>query len=330
MLAVVVREAISQIAAPDMAQRIERAALERYAGSSLPADPVAFKEFVEGPLMETIVDYLGDDVAEAIARDLAPMLAHVTASAAVASAPVASEPPVARELPVASELALESEPVRPSEPALASEQPTGSHPPDDRVLPTNRKAVLALDDGEFEGLNLDALQLDGLELDWAETADSESVIATRSADGADSTRELAENTITEPPEDSAKPSTGRGSVLVADDDPQMLRATARALRDEGFEVVTAADGYAALEICQSTAPDVVIADLHMPAISGRQLIQTLERTMGRDAPPVIIVTGNVFAPTNIQGAAEVMRKPLNIEDLTTAVELAAWDHAAGI
>ena len=233
MLACVVREAIGQIAAPDVADRIERAALQRAGMESLPADPVALARFVDHDLYDTIADYIGEDVAEAVKRDLEPILANAEGSS-----------------------------------------------------------------GTFNRSSL---------------------------------RPARHDTDPDPPRGSEeRATTVKSRVLLADDDPLVLESTARVLREQGFDVVVAKDGYAALELCQSMGPDVVVADLHMPAISGRQLITTLERTMGRDAPPVIIMTGNVFAPNNIAGAAEVLRKPLDIEELTTAIELAAWDHAAGI
>ena len=302
MLAVVVREAVGQIAAPEMTERIERAALLRAGHEELPGDPHALIEFVQGPLYATIMDYLGEDVAEAVKMDLHPILM---------SAQVAPRTPPPPETEDAA-AAVNTEPPD-DEPGSADDFSTLEFELEgvDLELEDNAPEV------EAKPPNVTGIQpkatpgepaLDGIELDFG-----------------------AEPLATEAEEPATKDRGGvKSRVLVADDDASVLQATARSLRGEGFEVITAGDGYAALELCQSMTPAVVVADLHMPAISGRQLIQTLERTMGRDAPPVIIVTGNVFAPNNIQGAAEVMRKPIQIDELTTAIELAVWDHAAGI
>jgi CheY-like chemotaxis protein len=228
MLARLVREAIGQFAAPEVADRIERSALQRSGLSELPEDPLGVVRFVDDELVETLTDYLGEDAADAVRDELAPILESAKTSSGV----------------------------------------------------------------------LDAARMR----------------ARSAAEGA--------------PEDSSTQPASR--VLVADDDAHVLDETSSALELEGYEVVTATDGHAALELCQSMAPDVVVADLHLRGVSGRRLIATLERTMEIEAPPVIIITANVFAPSNIAGAAEVLRKPLDIDELTTAIELAAWDHAAGI
>lgn len=238
MLAYVVREAISTIAAPEVAERIERAALLRAGYASLPTDALTLARFVDDALYDTIADYLGDDVADAVKLDLEPIIANAEASSGV-------------------------------------------------------------------------LEMDG------------------PRDGA-SLMSVRKESTAPPPDSTQRKIEGSRRVLIADDDADVLDAMARTLRAEGVHVVTATDGYAALELCQSMRPDVVIADLHMPAISGRQLVHTLRRTMGRDAPPVIIVTGNVFAPNNVEGAVEVLRKPLDVAELVAAIELAAWDHVAGI
>ncbi len=320
MLAFVVREAIGRIAAPEVAERIEAAALLRGGHREIPSQPAELASFVDHALYETIEDYLGEDVAEAVKADLEPIIAQAEASSGVRKAPPRSEQPprdvrshAMRSAPPRAGLPWEDEPAPPPEESAARSAPAPFAP---------------FDDGERR---VDEDETPSLELAW-DVDHSEFELETDppipSTGTAADRRPPKSELSTAPPQDEA--AGGGRRILIADDDANVLDAMGRALRSEGFDVITASDGYAALELCQSMRPDVVVADLHMPAISGRQLVGTLQRTMGSEAPPVIIVTGNVFAPNNVEGCAEVLRKPVDLDELTTAIELAAWDHDAGI
>lgn len=77
-------------------------------------------------------------------------------------------------------------------------------------------------------------------------------------------------------------------LLVIDDDPNSLFGTSQLLTDEGFDVVSAQDGTAALKILREGPVDLVLTDERMPGLTGMEIlerIQTLE-----DRPPVILMT----------------------------------------
>ena len=65
------------------------------------------------------------------------------------------------------------------------------------------------------------------------------------------------------------------TVLIVEDDPDVLATLGDALSSEGYRVRLATDGIAALEELQREPPDIVIADVHMPRLDGRQLVQRL-------------------------------------------------------
>jgi len=77
-------------------------------------------------------------------------------------------------------------------------------------------------------------------------------------------------------------------ILIADDDPQMLRALRITLGARGYEVVTAADGRAALDAAIESHPDVVVLDLGMPGLTG---IEVIEAIRGWSQVPVLVVSG---------------------------------------
>jgi DNA-binding response OmpR family regulator len=77
-------------------------------------------------------------------------------------------------------------------------------------------------------------------------------------------------------------------ILIADDDAELLDVTAYALRREGFNVVTAADGAQALHRWEGDRPDVVVLDIGMPHPNGLEVCQRIRAT---SETPVILLTG---------------------------------------
>ena len=62
-------------------------------------------------------------------------------------------------------------------------------------------------------------------------------------------------------------------ILVVDDDRVMLKFVTKLLTREGHEVLTAEDGFAALNLLSTFRPDIIFFDLIMPKIDGNKLIQ---------------------------------------------------------
>src|SRR5688572_23094971 len=85
--------------------------------------------------------------------------------------------------------------------------------------------------------------------------------------------------------------SGSGLVLLVDDDPRVLAVTDLLLRHLGFEVITAADGRAALREFELHANEVriVVLDVTMPDLSGDQVLESLRRI--RPDVPVLLSSG---------------------------------------
>ncbi|MDF2919714.1 MAG: DNA-binding response regulator, partial [Microbacterium sp.] len=77
-------------------------------------------------------------------------------------------------------------------------------------------------------------------------------------------------------------------ILIADDDPQLVRALRITLGAHGYDVVAAADGAAAITLAAQAHPDIVLLDLGMPHLDGVQVIQALR---GWTSVPIIVVSG---------------------------------------
>ena len=71
----------------------------------------------------------------------------------------------------------------------------------------------------------------------------------------------------------ATPVESRGRILVVDDEANARTALAELLRDDGYVVETAADGFKALPKLEDFAPDVLLTDLKMPGMSGIELMR---------------------------------------------------------
>src|SRR5438093_6087569 len=82
------------------------------------------------------------------------------------------------------------------------------------------------------------------------------------------------------------PLTPRGRILVVDDEVNARTALAELLRDEGYAVETAADGFKALPKLDDFAPDLVLTDLKMPGLDGLELMR---KARERDPERAVVV-----------------------------------------
>jgi serine/threonine-protein kinase len=112
-------------------------------------------------------------------------------------------------------------------------------------------------------------------------------------------------------------------ILVADDDPLQRETVSDVLRDDGYEVVEAADGDEVLKLLGGSAvvPDVLLLDFCMPGFSGLGVLRLLQRR-GK-VPPTLILTGfpdNSVDRMAVQlGAVRVLHKPVDIDVLRSEV-----------
>ncbi len=102
-------------------------------------------------------------------------------------------------------------------------------------------------------------------------------------------------------------------VLVVEDDPLVLDTLVTALSDEGYRVSRAVDGMDAIGEVQQEVPDLVIADVHMPRMTGGQLVRRLREWN----VPIILLS----ADTNWARTAGVVfvPKPFDLDHLLDVV-----------
>jgi EAL domain-containing protein (putative c-di-GMP-specific phosphodiesterase class I) len=107
------------------------------------------------------------------------------------------------------------------------------------------------------------------------------------------------------------PAEPAGQVLLADDDPDVLRTFTRVITSGGYAVTAVSDGQAAIDEIQKRSFDVIVSDISMPRLDGLGLLQEI-RLHDLDVP-VILLTGEPGLPTALKamehGAFRYLPKP---------------------
>ena len=111
----------------------------------------------------------------------------------------------------------------------------------------------------------------------------------------------------------------RPVVLVVDDDPDVRGILAMLLAREGYEVVTAIDGAAALEHVHDARIKLVVLDLQMPRLDG-DAFRRVYRERGGHAP-ILLITGARVSPDELArlGADAYIGKPFDVDDVLETV-----------
>ena len=109
-------------------------------------------------------------------------------------------------------------------------------------------------------------------------------------------------------------------ILIADDDPQTVRALRITLGARGYEIVTAQNGVEALNLVITEHPDLVMLDLGMPQLTGLEVIQGLR---GWTSVPILVVSGRTDAADKVEaldaGADDYVTKPFSIDELLARI-----------
>ena len=105
-------------------------------------------------------------------------------------------------------------------------------------------------------------------------------------------------------------------VLVADDDPQILKALRIILTAHGYDVSLARDGREAIDVAAHDRPDVIVLDLGMPGLDG---VAVIEAVRGWAATPILVVSGRTDTSGKVDaldaGADDYVTKPFATEEL---------------
>lgn len=110
-------------------------------------------------------------------------------------------------------------------------------------------------------------------------------------------------------------------ILVVDDNDALRENLGEALELEGYSVATAASGAAALEqLSGDPLPRVVLLDLMMPGMDGRELLARVRQDPRLEAVRVVITTGSTGPRARVPGADGVLTKPFGVRELLAVLQ----------
>ncbi len=111
------------------------------------------------------------------------------------------------------------------------------------------------------------------------------------------------------------------TILIVDDETTILQSLSGILSDEGYETLTASNGYEALKIIEDESPDLVLLDIWMPGMDGIETLREIKRT--NPFLQVIIISGHGTIETAVQatklGGYDFIEKPLSIEKVVVTI-----------
>ena len=126
------------------------------------------------------------------------------------------------------------------------------------------------------------------------------------------------------PHPTIDPTIPAAPILVVDDDAKIVRLVRTYLERDGFSVVTAADGPAALEAIETHRPALVVLDLMLPELDGRAVIRAVRRDEEAARTPILVLSARSSTIDRIagleDGADDYLPKPFSPAELVLRVK----------
>ncbi|CAN5672763.1 response regulator transcription factor [soil metagenome] len=117
--------------------------------------------------------------------------------------------------------------------------------------------------------------------------------------------------------------SGQKTILLVDDDHEIVESMRTVLESKGYRVLAARDGNAGLSIAEREVPDLIVLDMMMPKKSGFLVLEKL-KSRPNGLIPTIMITGNEGsrhrAYAEFLGVKDYIRKPFAMEKLVRSVD----------
>jgi two-component system, OmpR family, response regulator MtrA len=121
-------------------------------------------------------------------------------------------------------------------------------------------------------------------------------------------------------------SAKRRTILLIEDDESTREVISLALAGEGYRVVTAPDGAAALDLVPRVHPRLILLDLRLPIIDGREFLEAYRQMPGPYAPVILMTTADDVAEMAQEiGTDGYLAKPFDLGDLLKLVSQQTLD-----
>ena len=112
-------------------------------------------------------------------------------------------------------------------------------------------------------------------------------------------------------------------ILIADDEPYVARVLKLVLLKEGYEVNCVNNGKQALDSYRETRPDIIVTDVKMPHMTGRELVETIRSSEGDADTPIVVMTSTLESENRdwVSGVGGVsfVGKPVSPRELVRIV-----------
>ena len=115
------------------------------------------------------------------------------------------------------------------------------------------------------------------------------------------------------------PTPRRPAVLIVEDDPELRTLYRTALSLAGYAVVAVGDGVDALRRIDADPPDIVVLDIGLPRLGGRDVRTEIGAHVETSSIPIVVVTGDARG-LNTYDYACVLQKPIDLDTLVRTVE----------
>jgi DNA-binding response OmpR family regulator len=114
--------------------------------------------------------------------------------------------------------------------------------------------------------------------------------------------------------------TNRPTVMLVDDEPDILGFVETALRDEGYGVVATTNAPEALRSVRAESPDLILLDARMPRMDGAAFLSAL-RANHEEHVPVVLMTASRLGDAEVRrlGAQDFLAKPFDLDELLSCV-----------
>jgi len=117
-------------------------------------------------------------------------------------------------------------------------------------------------------------------------------------------------------------SVSKDRILVVDDSPDNVFLIQAILEEEGYQVMTASDGFSALEIIQESPPNLLLLDVMMPGMDGFEVTQRVRQITNLPFMPILLITAYdhlSVAKGLDNGADDFIHKPVEVDELLARV-----------
>jgi DNA-binding response OmpR family regulator len=112
------------------------------------------------------------------------------------------------------------------------------------------------------------------------------------------------------------------TILIIDDDRDLVQGLRLVLEGRGYRVITAFDGVAGLNVAERERPDLVLVDMMMPKKSGFLVVEAIKAK--EDSPKMIMMTANEGsrhrAYAEVLGVDDYLRKPFAMDKLLASID----------